>query len=151
MRRKSDPDAPLRLPIKLEHCSNGEYVPPRPSAALQRARRFALDAALEAARRVGVDRRRFLSSTCGAATTLLALNQLGCGGGGRYAGPGGPGVGSGGPGPRDVPPRAPPELADLRPAQPPGAAALHRPQPRPARLTAVPPEPKCSNLRPGRP
>lgn len=85
MPRKSAPDEPVRLPIKLGRCSNGEYVPPPMPAALRHAAQSALDAALDAARRVGLDRRRFLASSCGAATTLLALNQLGCGG--RYAVP----------------------------------------------------------------
>lgn len=84
MPHKSDPDAPIRLPVKLDRCSNGEYVPPVPTPALRHAHRSALDAALAAARRVGVDRRGFIASSCGAAATLLALNQIGCGGG-RYA------------------------------------------------------------------
>lgn len=83
MSRKSEIDQPLRLPIKVDRCSNGEYVPPPLSAAVERARDTAVAAAVAAAQRVGVDRRRFLASSCGAAAGLLALNQVGCGGG-RY-------------------------------------------------------------------
>jgi len=61
------------LPIKLGPCSNGEFQPRPSSAVVQEAMRRA-EAACEAnARRLGMSRRRFLASTCGAATTLLVL------------------------------------------------------------------------------
>jgi hypothetical protein len=80
--RKSDPDPDLRLPIKLHPASNGEFVPTdRPEVRVAAARaRAAID---ENARRSGMSRRELLGSACGAAATLAALNQLGCGGG-RY-------------------------------------------------------------------
>jgi predicted TIM-barrel fold metal-dependent hydrolase len=81
--RKSDPEPEPRLPIKIDSTSNGEYWPrplePRLADALAEAR----DGALVHARRLGMDRREYLRSTCAAATTLLAVNQLGCNGG-RY-------------------------------------------------------------------
>ncbi|HVE63187.1 MAG TPA: amidohydrolase family protein, partial [Mycobacteriales bacterium] len=62
------------LPIKLGPCANDEYQPvpltPVVAAAVRRAR----DDCDRAARRLGMNRREFLLSTCGAATTLLALN-----------------------------------------------------------------------------
>ncbi|MFW5920751.1 MAG: amidohydrolase family protein [Polyangiales bacterium] len=85
MPKKSDPDPPLRLPVKLEPTSNGEFFPRPPTRAIAHAQRSALDTAVEAARKLGVSRRDFLRSSCGAATVLLALNHLpGCGGGGSY-------------------------------------------------------------------
>jgi hypothetical protein len=71
-----DPDARLpRLPIKLDSTSNGEFLPIPLNPEEQRLRRFAIERAMEAARRAGQSRRAFLASTCGAAATLLAFNQ----------------------------------------------------------------------------
>jgi predicted TIM-barrel fold metal-dependent hydrolase len=66
---------PGRLPIKIDPTSNGEFRPiplPEPVARanVAAARRLSANAA-----RVGVARRAFLESLCGAATTLLTLNQ----------------------------------------------------------------------------
>ncbi len=78
--RKSDQESPLQLPIKLEPTSNGEYVPPPSSPALQRVQKVAFERCLDNARRLGVSRRDYLRSSCGAATVLLSLNELsGCG------------------------------------------------------------------------
>lgn len=81
--RKSAPDEALRLPIKVDSTSNGEYWPRQPDVALREVERAAMESAAQTASRLGVSRREYLASTCGAATVLLALNQLGCGGG-RY-------------------------------------------------------------------
>jgi predicted TIM-barrel fold metal-dependent hydrolase len=62
------------LPIKLGRCSNSEYVPPPPSKLrleMQRRARIAID---EAARKVGMPRRDFMLSLCGAATMLGVMN-----------------------------------------------------------------------------
>jgi uncharacterized protein len=69
-----DPDG-LRLPIKIDTTSNGEFLPIPLSKANRAANRAALDDATRNARRTGRSRRGFLISSCGAATTLLALNQ----------------------------------------------------------------------------
>jgi hypothetical protein len=63
------------LPIKLDTTSNGEFAPvPLPRDAL--AARVAAHAALdEGARRVGLDRRRYLAGLLGAAATLAAFNR----------------------------------------------------------------------------
>ncbi len=64
----------MDLPIELGPCSNGEYDPaPLSPVAREAQRRARLDCD-DHARRTGVSRRRFLSSLCGAATTLLAIN-----------------------------------------------------------------------------
>ena len=71
------PDADLegrRLPIKLDATSNGEFAPIPLDASLRRANALAAEAADANAKRVGKGRREFLVSTCGAASTLLALN-----------------------------------------------------------------------------
>jgi predicted TIM-barrel fold metal-dependent hydrolase len=69
-----DPEG-RRLPIKLDTATNGEYAPiPLPEPIL-RAKRLAHEQASEIARRLGITRRAFLKSACGAAATLLALNR----------------------------------------------------------------------------
>jgi uncharacterized protein len=78
--RKSTPEEPLQLPIKLDPTSNGEYVPPPAAPELQRVQRTAFERCLDNARRLGMSRRDYLRSSCGAATVLLSLNELtGCG------------------------------------------------------------------------
>lgn len=81
--KKTDPDDALVLPIKIDSTSNGEYWPQQIGPELARVREKALVDAFENAKRTGVSRRDYLRSTCAAATTLLALNELGCSGG-RY-------------------------------------------------------------------
>jgi hypothetical protein len=62
------------LPIGFGPCSNGEYDPlPRSPVVRETIRRARSDCDGHA-RRLGVSRRSFLLSLCGAATTLLALN-----------------------------------------------------------------------------
>jgi uncharacterized protein len=64
----------LRLPIKLDSTSNGEFAPIPLSAHLKRANAMARDQADRLAGRLGLQRRKFLVSSCGAASTLLAFN-----------------------------------------------------------------------------
>jgi predicted TIM-barrel fold metal-dependent hydrolase len=68
-----DPEG-RRLPIKLDSTSNGEFVPVPLSATNRAANRLAHDAASDFSRNLKVGRRRFLTSACGAASTLLAFN-----------------------------------------------------------------------------
>lgn len=82
MPKKSAVEPPPRLPIEIESVSNGEYVPLPLSRSLVRARERALERVAANARRAGVPRRAFLKSACAAATVLLVLDELGCGG--RY-------------------------------------------------------------------
>ena len=73
MRRRQNDDDP-GLPIKFGPCSNGEYDPRPLSPVVQETIRRARQDADAHARRLGVSRRDFLLSVCGAATTLLALS-----------------------------------------------------------------------------
>jgi hypothetical protein len=69
-----DPDG-VRLPIKLDTTSNGEFCP-RPLAPHSiLANQRATAAVGENARRLGVSRRQFVTTAAGAATTLLAFNE----------------------------------------------------------------------------
>ena len=88
-RSRHDPDG-LRLPIKLDSTSNGEFAPVPLEPVHHHARQLALEAATHNARRLGESRRSFLVSLCGAASTLLAMNTAflaGCKRGGRYGVP----------------------------------------------------------------
>jgi uncharacterized protein len=73
MTTRHDPEG-TRLPIKLDSTSNGEFVPVPLDHYHHLARRLALEEATRHARRLGLSRRSFLMSACGAATTLLAMN-----------------------------------------------------------------------------
>jgi predicted TIM-barrel fold metal-dependent hydrolase len=64
-----------RLPIKLDSATNGEFMPIPLDPVHHEARRRALDAAGDNAKRLALDRRSFLVSACGAATTLLGMND----------------------------------------------------------------------------
>jgi len=72
-RHRVDPEG-QRLPIKLDTTSNGEFVPVPLSPANRHANHLAHEAADSNAKRLGVGRRDFLLSSCGAASTLLAFN-----------------------------------------------------------------------------
>jgi hypothetical protein len=69
-----DPEG-RRLPIKLDTTSNGEFVPVPLSRANRAANSLALSLADRNSRRLGLKRRQFLVSACGAASTLIALNR----------------------------------------------------------------------------
>ena len=70
---KADPEG-KRLPVKLDSTSNGEFVPVPLDDTNRRANQLAQSWASENARRRGVDRRTFMVSACGVASTLLAFN-----------------------------------------------------------------------------
>jgi hypothetical protein len=101
MRRKTDIELPVQPPIWLGSRSNGEFFhsqTPRERAM----QKMILERAEEGARRLGVDRRQFLASSAGMATTLAVFNLFGCGssknGGGPDSGAGGSSGGTGGSG-----------------------------------------------------
>lgn len=75
MAERNDPDG-LRLPIKIDTTSNGEFEPIPLSKANEAGNQLALEQSTKNARRTGVDRRSFLISSCGAASTLLAFNEV---------------------------------------------------------------------------
>ncbi|HEX6266011.1 MAG TPA: hypothetical protein VFZ81_03860, partial [Burkholderiales bacterium] len=62
------------LPIKLDSTSNGEFVPVPLSATNRAANRLAHESASVFSKNLGLSRRSFLVSACGAASTLLAFN-----------------------------------------------------------------------------
>jgi hypothetical protein len=63
------------LPVKVDPTSNGEFRPVPLTPALRRANALARTRIGEHARRVGMSRRHFLRSLCGAATTLATLGE----------------------------------------------------------------------------
>src|SRR5262249_1941252 len=69
----ADPEG-LRLPIKLDSTSNGEFVPVALDNSLRYANELGVERARSFARRLNRSRRSFLISACGAASTLLAFN-----------------------------------------------------------------------------
>ncbi len=68
--REEDPG----LPIKFGPCSNGEYDPQPLSPVMRETVRRASEECERNAKRLGMSRREFLLSVCGAATTLLVLD-----------------------------------------------------------------------------
>jgi predicted TIM-barrel fold metal-dependent hydrolase len=74
MARRVDPEG-KRLPIKLDSTSNGEFEPVPLWPANLEANRLAHEAASIFSRKLSLSRRQFLSSACGAASTLLAFNS----------------------------------------------------------------------------
>ena len=70
---RNDPDG-RRLPVKLDTTSNGEYAPIPLEPVHCEARRVAMESATTSAKRLGLKRREFLVSACGAATALLGMN-----------------------------------------------------------------------------
>jgi len=65
-----------RLPIKIDATSNGEFRPVPLGPELRAARRLASDRVSVHAHRTGASRRAFLRGLCGAATTLLAYQEV---------------------------------------------------------------------------
>jgi predicted TIM-barrel fold metal-dependent hydrolase len=73
MKQRIDPEG-RRLPIKLDPTTNGEFPPVALAAENRAGNRLAHEAAGVNAKRLGLSRRDFLVSACGAASTLLAFN-----------------------------------------------------------------------------
>src|SRR4030095_3101234 len=73
MKHKIDPEG-LRLPVKIDATSNGEFEPAPLSPANRTGHFLAHEAASENAKRLGMSRRDFLVSACGAASTWIAFN-----------------------------------------------------------------------------
>jgi predicted TIM-barrel fold metal-dependent hydrolase len=73
--RNFDPHG-QRLPIKIDTATNGEYAP-RPLPEVNRAANaLARERAGKLAKALGLSRRNFLVSSCGAAATLLAFDEV---------------------------------------------------------------------------
>jgi predicted TIM-barrel fold metal-dependent hydrolase len=75
--KKTDPELPLEPPIWMGNHSNGEYYHQQtPQEA--KMREEVLRRAEQGAKRHGMDRRAFLASSMGMATTLAVINEFGC-------------------------------------------------------------------------
>nr|MDQ3385731.1 hypothetical protein [Actinomycetota bacterium] len=68
------PDRRPELPLRPGPVSNGEFVPPPPTAHDRRMAEAVLDRVDAAARRNGIERRRFLQSSAGVAASLVVFN-----------------------------------------------------------------------------
>ena len=79
-RKKTDAELPLKPPIVVSAFSNGEvFFTPGPGE--RRVRQLILETAERGAKRHGIDRREFLASAMGMATSLWAVNVVsGCAG-----------------------------------------------------------------------
>ncbi|HMJ13762.1 MAG TPA: amidohydrolase family protein [Polyangiaceae bacterium] len=108
MRKKTDPELPLTPPVRLGNFSNGEFF--HEQTPLERKiEREILMQADEKARKLGMDRRDFLASAMGMATSLSVINLASScsSNGGSGSGGAGGGAGSGGSdGGYNVPPDA---------------------------------------------
>jgi len=77
---KADPEAPYETPVWFGNKSNGEFFRPQ-SERDRKLRQVILQKADDFARLKGMDRREFMASSMGMATTLSVLNYAaGCGG-----------------------------------------------------------------------
>lgn len=65
----------MKLPIKLDATSNGEYAPTPLPPELAWARTVAGERIVANSRKLNIDRRSFIGSTCAAASVLLAFNS----------------------------------------------------------------------------
>lgn len=84
--KKSLPDYPIESPIPFRTGSNGEFEPPVPTKRDRVAGETFHRLSAESARRLGVSRRDFVSSTMGTATALWVINQVyGCSNGSENA------------------------------------------------------------------
>jgi predicted TIM-barrel fold metal-dependent hydrolase len=64
-----------KLPIKIDSTSNGEFEPIALQPPQIQANQQALEQTHKDARRLNLNRRQFISSSCGVASTLLAFNS----------------------------------------------------------------------------
>src|SRR5258706_13729710 len=67
--------AAMRSPIPTQVVSNGEYVPSPQSAQQRQVERVIGELADTHGRRLGLDRRQFLKTTCGMAAAFVAMNR----------------------------------------------------------------------------
>src|SRR5712691_4901075 len=74
--KRADEADPLGSPIPTQVVSNGEHFP-FPQTREQRAVEARIaELAAEAAKRLGMSRRRFLASSAGMATAFIAMNEV---------------------------------------------------------------------------
>lgn len=75
MKYMNDPGG-LRLPVKLDNTTNGEFMPRPLAAHIRHTVQTAHEDATKNARKAGRSRREFMVSLSGAATCLLAINKV---------------------------------------------------------------------------
>src|SRR6266851_90144 len=63
-------------PIPTQIVSNGEYLPPPQSDTQKRVERRIFELADINGKRLGLDRRQFLRTSCGMAAAFLAMNEI---------------------------------------------------------------------------
>ena len=68
--------ASAATPIPTQIVSNGEYLPPPQSATQKRVEARINELADINAKRLGVNRRQFLRTSCGMATAFVAMNEI---------------------------------------------------------------------------
>jgi hypothetical protein len=87
-RLAQEPDRWPVLPLRPGTASNGEYLPPPPTAEDRAVEQAALDRIAAAAHATGLDRRRFIQTSAGVAAVLATFNAAACADGGSdRAGP----------------------------------------------------------------
>ena len=69
-------EASAETPIPTQIVSNGEYLPPRQSATQKKVERRIVELADANAKRLGLDRRQFLRTSCGMAAAFVAMNEI---------------------------------------------------------------------------
>ena len=69
-------EASAATPIPTQIVSNGEYLPPRQSATQKKVERRIVELADANAKRLGLDRRQFLRTSCGMAAAFVAMNEI---------------------------------------------------------------------------
>ena len=78
-RKKTEAEVPYTPPVWLGNLSNGEFFLPQGDRE-RKVQELILNRCDEFARKVGMERREFIASTMGMATTLSVLNMAsGCG------------------------------------------------------------------------
>jgi len=68
--------ASAATPIPTQIVSNGEYLPPRQSATQKKVERRIVELADANAKRLGLNRRQFLRTSCGMAAAFVAMNEI---------------------------------------------------------------------------
>jgi hypothetical protein len=74
--KKSSPEFPIESPIPFRTGSNGEFEPPPPTKRDRVAEETFHRLSADKAKRLGVSRRDFVSSTMGTASALWVINQV---------------------------------------------------------------------------
>jgi uncharacterized protein len=69
-------EASAATPIPTQIVSNGEYLPPKQSATQKKVERRIVELADANAKRLGLNRRQFMRTSCGMAAAFVAMNEI---------------------------------------------------------------------------